>query len=64
MNRDSRYNGLRAALPQTDIVAIHDGVRPFIEEKGYNGSIEEAKKYGAVGVAVPVKDTIRSSWRK
>ncbi|HHY05144.1 MAG TPA: 2-C-methyl-D-erythritol 4-phosphate cytidylyltransferase [Thermoanaerobacterales bacterium] len=57
--RDSVYNGLRQLSPQTDIVAIHDGVRPFIKKRVIMESIEEAKKYGAVGVAVPVKDTIK-----
>lgn len=50
---------MRQLSPQTDIVAIHDGVRPFIKKRVIMESIEEAKKYGAVGVAVPVKDTIK-----
>lgn len=57
--QDSVYNGLRSCSPQTDIVVIHDGVRPFVTKKIILASIEAAKKYRAVGVGVPVKDTIK-----
>jgi len=57
--QDSVYNGLRALAPQTDIVVIHDAVRPFVKKKMILESIEAAKTYKAVGVAVPVKDTIK-----
>lgn len=57
--QDSVYNGLRSCSPQTDIVVIHDGVRPFVTRKIILDSIEAAKKYKAVGVGVPVKDTIK-----
>ncbi|MGB9814255.1 MAG: 2-C-methyl-D-erythritol 4-phosphate cytidylyltransferase [Thermovenabulum sp.] len=57
--QDSVYNGLRSCAPQTDIVVIHDGVRPFITHKLILESIEAAKIYNAAGVAVPVKDTIK-----
>ncbi len=57
--QDSVYNGLREIPPQTDIVVIHDGVRPFVPIKLIEKSITAAMKYKAVGVAVPVKDTIK-----
>lgn len=57
--QDSVYNGLRELSPQTDIVVIHDGVRPFVTKEIIKKSIEAAKRYKAVGVAVPVKDTIK-----
>ena len=55
----SVYNGLRKLYPQTDIVVIHDGVRPFVSIKLIENSIAAAAKFKAVGVAVPVKDTIK-----
>ncbi len=58
--QDSVYNGLRELSPQTDIVVIHDGVRPFVSTKLIKNSITAAEKYKAVGVAVPVKDTIKT----
>lgn len=57
--QDSVYNGLRELSPQTDIVVIHDGVRPFVSIKLIENSIAAAAKFKAVGVAVPVKDTIK-----
>jgi len=57
--QDSVYNGLRGLSPQTDIVVIHDGVRPFIAKAIIEKSIEAAREHKAVGVAVPVKDTIK-----
>lgn len=57
--QDSVYNGLLAAGENCDIVLVHDGVRPFIEEEILKKSIEIARNMGAVVVAVPVKDTIK-----
>lgn len=57
--QDSVYNGLKEVSPTTDIVVIHDGVRPFVTREIIRKSIEAAEKYDAVGVAVPVKDTIK-----
>lgn len=55
----SVYNGLFALPPDTDIVIIHDGVRPFVSEKIIRNSILSAWKYGASIAAVPVKDTVK-----
>lgn len=57
--QDSVYNGLKALPKDVDIVVIHDGVRPFIPVKIIENSIEAATECDAVGVAVPVKDTIK-----
>jgi 2-C-methyl-D-erythritol 4-phosphate cytidylyltransferase len=57
--QDSVYNGLRELSPQTDIVVIHDAVRPFVAKSIIEKSIQAAGEYRAVGVAVPVKDTIK-----
>lgn len=55
----SVYNGLLDCNPLTDIVVIHDGVRPFISSELIEKSIEGAKAYGACAVGVYVKDTIK-----
>lgn len=57
--RDSVANGLKHLKADTDLVLIHDGVRPFIEEGIITKSIEVAKKHGAAIVGVPVKPTIK-----
>ena len=55
----SVFNGLSVLDSDTDIVLIHDGVRPFVSEKIIKNSIISAKKYGASVVAVPSKDTVK-----
>lgn len=59
--QDSVYNGLKALDKDTDIVVIHDGARPLIEETLIRDSIEKAKKYGAAIAAIPIKDTVKKS---
>lgn len=55
----SVFNGLKAVNNECNIVLIHDGARPFIDYDTVILGIEKAKKYKAVGIAVPVKDTIK-----
>lgn len=56
---DSVYNGLKCIDEKDCIVLIHDGVRPFIEEKYISDIIEKTKKYGACVLGVKAKDTIK-----
>ena len=55
----SVINGLRAIDNHTDLVLIHDGVRPFIDKDIVSSVIKTAKLYGAAIVGVPVKATIK-----
>ncbi len=59
--QDSVYNGLKALSPDVDIVVIHDGARPLVEETLIQDSIEAAQKNGAVIAAIPLKDTVKKS---
>lgn len=58
-----RQHSIRNAILLTDesvdLVAVHDGARPFVETETIRQSIEVAAKYGAAAAAVPVKDTIK-----
>lgn len=56
--QESVYNGLQA-IKKADYVVVHDGARPLITEKKLQKAIKEVKKHDAVGIAVPVKDTIK-----
>ena len=38
--QDSVYNGLLRAKPDTDLVLIHDGVRPFVSREVILAAIE------------------------
>jgi 2-C-methyl-D-erythritol 4-phosphate cytidylyltransferase len=52
-------NGLMA-LPFTEgLVAIHDGVRPFVSEKVIQTSFEEAANSGSAIPVVSLKDSLR-----
>lgn len=55
---DSVRNGL-AHVREKDIVAIHDGVRPFISSKVIAGAYEMASSLGNAIVSVKLKDSIR-----
>ncbi len=54
-------NGLNAVSQNSDIVIIHDGVRPFLTEKNITDVVASAKKSGAAILAVPVKDTVKEA---
>jgi 2-C-methyl-D-erythritol 4-phosphate cytidylyltransferase len=64
--QDSVRNGLeflRQRLAEKansrHLVAVHDAARPLLSQAGLTETIEAAQKYGAAGVGVPVKDTIK-----
>lgn len=60
--QDSVYNVLKKCnFKQSDIVLVHDGVRPFIEPKQITHLLKSCKEYGAAVLAVQPKDTIRRS---
>lgn len=60
---DSQYNGLKAidtSMPpeQRNIVLIHDGVRPLIDEKIISDCIRETIQYGSAVTVAPAIETI------
>ncbi|MBC8284209.1 MAG: 2-C-methyl-D-erythritol 4-phosphate cytidylyltransferase [Nitrospinae bacterium] len=57
--QDSVYNGFCEVTPETDIVLVHDGVRPFLSHKMILETINAAKEFGAAITAIPVNDTIK-----
>ena len=56
----SVVNGLKAIDERTDLVLIHDAVRPFIDRETVSKVIKEAGRCSAAIVGVPVKATIKS----
>ena len=56
--QNSVYNGLME-VKGADVVLIHDGARPFVNEDIIIDCIEAAYDYGVSTAAVPVKDTIK-----
>lgn len=57
--QESVWAGLRHVSSDTEIVVVHDGARPLVDTQLIDAAIGGARDYGAVGVAVPVKDTIK-----
>jgi 2-C-methyl-D-erythritol 4-phosphate cytidylyltransferase len=57
--QDSVYNGFQALDCDTDMVLVHDGVRPFVDGDMIQRAIDAAKNFGAAITAVPVNDTIK-----
>jgi 2-C-methyl-D-erythritol 4-phosphate cytidylyltransferase len=57
--QDSVFAGLKAVDEDTDIVVVHDAVRPFVEVSLIEAVIFEAEKIGSAIVAVPCTDTVK-----
>lgn len=57
--QDSVRNGFQALSADTDIVVVHDGVRPFVTPEMIGASVTAARECGAVITAVPLSDTIK-----
>lgn len=57
--QDSVYNGLRQLDPDTDVVLVHDGVRPFVTGEMIRECVLRARRGDCVAVGVPVKDTVK-----
>lgn len=57
--QDSVRAGIEALDQGTELVLIHDGVRPLIRVELIERCIRAAQSEGAVTVGVPVKDTVK-----
>lgn len=53
-------NALEAVPQSAEIILVHDGARPLIKPEMVSRLISAARQYQAAGVAVPVKDTIKT----
>jgi 2-C-methyl-D-erythritol 4-phosphate cytidylyltransferase len=57
--QESVKNGIDFLSKDTDIVVIHDGVRPFVTKEMIEESIRSAVRFQAVVMAMPVKETVK-----
>ena len=57
--QDSVYNGLKSIEKGTDLVIVHDGVRPFLTVEMIESVIKAATEYSAAITAIPVSDTVK-----
>jgi 2-C-methyl-D-erythritol 4-phosphate cytidylyltransferase len=51
--------GLAALPTDTDLVLVHDAVRPFLPADRLAAVIDAASEYGAAALAIPMADTVR-----
>ena len=62
---DTRQASVLSALTScnknTDIVAIHDGARPFVSKDVIEECFRQAESFGGAACAVKVKDTLKSA---
>lgn len=57
--QDSVLNGVRAAKSTTDIVVIHDAVRPFVSLSMITQVVDAVRNHGAAIIAIPMRDTVK-----
>ena len=57
--QDSVAIAMQHLNPETTVVVVHDGVRPFVKVEEIEATIREANKSGAAVLAVPVVDTVK-----
>ena len=57
--QESVRRGLDRLDPDCEIVAIHDGARPFVSCSLIDRCVDEAYRVGSVVIGVPVRDTIK-----
>jgi 2-C-methyl-D-erythritol 4-phosphate cytidylyltransferase len=59
----SVWNGLRSFVNvgDSDVVAVHDGVRPFVGPEEIDRVVREAEESGAAILAAPAVDTIKEA---
>lgn len=59
----TRQESVAAALEhigdETELVAVHDAVRPFVTREQISRVIEEARKCGAAILGIPAMDTVK-----
>ena len=59
--QDSIHRALGVLPEQTEWVAIHDGVRPFVSLEKISEVIQAGQDFGAAILAVPEKNTIKKA---
>jgi 2-C-methyl-D-erythritol 2,4-cyclodiphosphate synthase/2-C-methyl-D-erythritol 4-phosphate cytidylyltransferase len=57
--QESVFNAVRRVSAGMDVIAIHDGARPYIKPEDIDRIVSLAREKGAVIPAVPVKETIK-----
>jgi 2-C-methyl-D-erythritol 4-phosphate cytidylyltransferase len=62
--QQSVANALAQVAPETEIVMVHDAVRPFVTVEQLDRLIAEARERGAVILGIPAIDTVKEVKRE
>jgi 2-C-methyl-D-erythritol 4-phosphate cytidylyltransferase len=57
--QESVWRGLQRVSDATDLVVVHDGVRPFVTASLLQRTLDSAVQHGAAIAAVPLHDTLK-----
>lgn len=57
--QESVASALEHVIDDTELVAVHDAVRPFVTREQVARVIEEARKCGAAILGIPAMDTVK-----
>jgi 2-C-methyl-D-erythritol 4-phosphate cytidylyltransferase len=57
--QDSVRHALEHVSEETEIVVVHDAVRPFVTEGMVTDVVEAARRVGGAIVALPMRDTVK-----
>ena len=57
--QESVWLGLQAVPATTDLVVVHDGVRPFITGTLVRDVVRAAERFGAAVCGIPVRETVK-----
>ena len=57
--QESVRNGLSLLPEDCDIVLVHDGARPLVDDQTIENVLSSVRKYGSGVAATPVTDTIK-----
>lgn len=55
--QESVFRGIQSI--KTDLVLVHDAVRPFVSHQAIDRLLESVQMHGAAILAVPMKDTVK-----
>jgi 2-C-methyl-D-erythritol 4-phosphate cytidylyltransferase len=56
---ESVYNGVMQVSPDSKLIAVHDGARPFITGQIVTAAVDAAMEYLAAAPAIPLTSTIK-----
>lgn len=57
--QESVYQGLVHSDPSSDMILVHDGVRPFVSQEVIQHCIGKAQIHGGALAALPIRETVK-----